>query len=101
MLVNQFIFNVLAETEIASYEMYRSSHQSCSIKKDVPKNFTKFTIEHLWKSLFLNEVVGLRLRKTFFTEHLQRTDSVYGSCQLFNSCGTHASHEFLTLLNLY
>ena len=39
---------------------YRSSHQSCSMKKDVLRNFTKFTGKHLCQSLFFNKVVGLR-----------------------------------------
>ena len=38
---------------------FRSSHQKCSITKDVVKNFAKF-IEHLCQSLFFNKVAGLR-----------------------------------------
>ena len=38
----------------------RSSHQKCSMKKDVLKNFTKFTGKHLCQSLFLNKVAGFR-----------------------------------------
>ena len=38
----------------------RSSHQRCSMKKGVLKNFTKFTGNHLCQSLFLNKVAGLR-----------------------------------------
>ena len=30
------------------------------MKKDVLENFTKFTVKHLRKSLFLNKVTGLR-----------------------------------------
>ena len=30
----------------------RKSHWSCSVKKDVLKNFTKFTGKHLWQSFF-------------------------------------------------
>ena len=38
----------------------------CSVKKDVLKNFTKFTGKHLCQSLSFNKVVGLRLwRKCF------------------------------------
>ena len=33
----------------------RSSHQKCSIKKDVLKNFANFTRKHLCQSLFLNK----------------------------------------------
>ena len=39
----------------------RSSHQRCSIKKDVLRNFTKFTGKHLCQSLLFNKVVGPRL----------------------------------------
>ena len=35
-----------------------SSHQSCSIKKGVLRNFAKFTGKHLWQSLFFNKVAG-------------------------------------------
>ena len=38
----------------------RSSHQRCSLKKDVLENFAKFTGKHLWQSLFFNKVAGLR-----------------------------------------
>ena len=40
----------------------RSSHQSCSIKKVVLKNFTKFTGKHPWQSLFFNKVSGVSLQ---------------------------------------
>ena len=60
--------------------MYRSSHQRCSAKKDVLRNFKKFTGKHLCKSLFFNKAAGLRcfsvnfakfLRTPFFTEYLR------------------------------
>ena len=38
----------------------RSSHQRCSMKKGVLRNFAKFTGKHLCQSLFLNKVAGLR-----------------------------------------
>ena len=61
----------------------------CSVRKDVPKNFKKFTGKHLHQSLFFNKVAGFRpatlLKKetlareisknTFFTEHLRTTAS--------------------------
>ena len=40
--------------------LFRSSHQMCSVKKGVLKNFTKFTGKHLCQSLFFNKIVGLR-----------------------------------------
>ena len=42
----------------------RSSHQRCSMKKGVLRNFTKFTGKHLCRSLF-------------FTEHLWTTASEF------------------------
>ena len=38
---------------------YRSSHQRCSVKKGVPRNFAKFTGKHLCRRLFFNKVAGL------------------------------------------
>ena len=38
--------------------VYRSSHQKCSIKNGVLKNFAKLAGKHLCKSLFFNEVAG-------------------------------------------
>ena len=38
----------------------RSSHQKCSTKKGVLRNFTKFTGKHLWQSLFFTEAAGFR-----------------------------------------
>ena len=39
---------------------YRSSHQRCSVRKDVLRNFAKFTGKHLWQGLYFNKVAGLR-----------------------------------------
>ena len=36
----------------------RSSHQRCSIKKGVLRNFAKFTGKHLCQSLFFNKVAS-------------------------------------------
>ena len=40
--------------------LFRSSHQRCSKKKGVLKNFVKFTGKHLCQSLFFNKVEELR-----------------------------------------
>ena len=37
----------------------RSSYRSCSITKDVFRNFAKFTAKHLCQSFFFNKVAGL------------------------------------------
>ena len=41
----------------------RSSHRRRSLKKDVLKNYAKFTEKHLCQSLFFNKVTGLRHEK--------------------------------------
>ena len=38
----------------------RSSHQRCSVKKGVLRNFTKFSEKRPWQSLFFIKVAGLR-----------------------------------------
>ena len=38
----------------------RSSHQRCSIRKGVLRNFAKFTGKQLYQSLFFNKISGLR-----------------------------------------
>ena len=46
-----------------SYQFHgnsRSSHQRCSVRKGVLRNFTKFTKKHLCQSRFFNKVAGLR-----------------------------------------
>ena len=74
-----------------TFTCFRSSHQRCSIKKSVFRDFAKFTRKYLCQSLYLNKVTGLRpatllkrrlwnrcfpvnfakfLRKPFFIEHL-------------------------------
>ena len=74
----------------------RSSQRRCSVKKDVLRNFAKFTGKHLCQSLFLNKVAGTACnfikketltqvfsfefseisKNTFFTEHVWATASV-------------------------
>ena len=47
--------------ELLKYSIqHKTSHQNCSMKKSVIKNFTKFTGKHLYQSLFFNNVAGLR-----------------------------------------
>ena len=73
---------------------YSSSHQSCSIKKGVLRNFAKFTKKHLRQSLFFNKVAGLKKRdsdsvfsceycelskNTIFTEHLWMAASCFAT----------------------
>ena len=43
----------------------RRSHWKGSVKRDVLKNFSKFTGKHLWQSLFFNKVAGLQVSTVF------------------------------------
>ena len=36
----------------------RSSHQRCTVRKGVLRNFAKFTGKHLYQVLFFNKVAG-------------------------------------------
>ena len=45
--------------------LYRSSHQRCSMKKGVLRNFTKFTGKHLCQSLFFNKESLFQLTLSF------------------------------------
>ena len=77
--------------------MFRSSHQRCSMKKGVLRNFKKYTGKHLCQGLFFQKVAGLRLsnfikketpvqvfscelckisKYIFFTEHLWMAASI-------------------------
>ena len=65
----------------------RSSHRRCSLRKDVLRNFAKFTGKHLFQRLFfkkesLAQVFSCEFceisKNTFFTEHLQATASNLG-----------------------
>ena len=47
-------------THIIDESKIRSSHQRCSIKKGVFRNFEKFTRKYLCQSLFFNKVAGIR-----------------------------------------
>ena len=77
--------------------IFRSSHQRCSVKQGVLRNFAKFTGKHLRQSLFFNNVSGgasnfikkqalaqvfscefCKISKnTLFTEHVWVTASIF------------------------
>ena len=61
-----------------NWRKFRSSHQRCSVEKDVLRNFAKITGKHLCQSLFFNKVTGVReiSKNTFFTEHVWATASL-------------------------
>ena len=98
---NKYILKTFTLARQKTTKLFRSSHQRCSMKKGVHRNFTKFTGKHLCQSLFFNKVAGLRpktcsfikketlaqvfscefceiSKNTFLTEHLWMT----GSCLL-------------------
>ena len=77
----------------------KSSHQRCSLKKGVLRNFAKLTGKHLCQSLFFNKVAGAACnfikketlsqvfscefcdisKNTSLTEHLWTTASVFNN----------------------
>ena len=70
--------------------VFRSSHRSCSVKKDAFRNSRKLSGKHLCKSLFFNKVIKKETlvqvfscefcgisKNTYFTEHLRATVSKY------------------------
>ena len=77
---------------------YSHSRPEAFCKKDVFKNFTKFTGKHLCRSLFFNSVAGLRPASLFkkkltkvlsykFCEIFKYTFSIEYLWQLFRSVG--------------
>ena len=56
---NYIGLNSSCEDEIFHFHIFRSSHERCSLRKGVLRNFTKFTGKHLHQSLFLNKFAGL------------------------------------------
>ena len=70
---------------------YRSSHQRWSIKNGVLKYSAKFTGKHLYRTLFLNKVAGLR--------HLRPQPSRYAHISIFHH--TLFVYYFPTPLQLF
>ena len=62
------------KSKVISNITVRINHWSCSVKKGVLSNFTKFTGKHLYQGLFFSKVAGLCLSKflkiPFPTKHL-------------------------------
>ena len=89
----------------------RSSHLRCSVRKSVLGNFAKFTGKNLCQSLFFNKVATLfkkqtlaqlfscefckSSKKTFFTEQLRATASVWRFTILIEDLEYH-SHLFFS-----
>ena len=51
-------FYMISATDVKELNrnLFSSSHQRCSLKKGVLKDFSKFTGKHLWQGLFFNKV---------------------------------------------
>ena len=52
------LLNRDSSVSINHQNIHRGSHRRCSVRKGVPRNFTKFTGKHLCQSLFYNKVAG-------------------------------------------
>ena len=73
--------------------LFRSSHQRCSVRKGVLRNFAKFTGKHLRQGLFFNFIKKETLTQVFFcdfceifknnflTEHLRSTATYFFKLQ--------------------
>ena len=57
---NSFYSKVLFLYPLKKWGLLRSSHQRCTIKVHVLRNFAKFSGKRLCQSLFFNKVAGLR-----------------------------------------
>ena len=57
------VFFVALTTDVSKINKNRTSHQRCSIKKGVLKNFVKFKGKDLCQSLFFDKVTGLFIKK--------------------------------------
>ena len=74
---------------------FRSSHQRCSVRRGVLRNFTKFTVKHLPEFLFKNETLAQVFscefseisKNTFSTERLWTTASENFDARKF--CAVH------------
>ena len=70
--------------------LIRSRHWRCSARKDILRNFAKFTGKHLWQGLFFNTAASMRLAALGvflrillnFLEHLFYRTSLGNYCYL-------------------
>ena len=60
-------------TELEASNDDRRSHQRCSLRKGILRNFAKFTGRHQCESLFFNKVAGLR-HAALFKKRLWHSD---------------------------
>ena len=69
------LFVILFKTFI-----FRSSHQRCSLRKCVLRNFAKFAGKHLCQSLFFNKVAGLSKKDTL--TQVKSFENIVPGCHL-------------------
>ena len=50
------------------YDLTEAVVRKCSVKKDVLRNFAKFTGKHLYQSLLFNKVAGLIIHLLLFLD---------------------------------
>ena len=88
--------------------LFRSSHQRCSVRKGVLRNFAKSTGKYLCQSLFLNFIKKETLtqvffcdfceifKNTFLTEHLRPTATYFFKLQanLGDTCRRKVKLDF-------
>ena len=82
-------------TDLTSYDSivtpchyFRSSHPEVLRKKDVLKNFAKFTGKHLYQSLFFNKVASLQACDFIKKETLAQVFSCE-FCEIFKNTFFH------------
>ena len=69
LFIGLFVVFIKGEQNQSTQHLCRRSHQRCSVRKGIQRNFKKFTGKHLCQSLFFNKVAGLRLWHRCFSEN--------------------------------
>ena len=69
------IMNQICRFPRKYFSTYRSSHQRCSVRKGVLRNFEKFTGKYLCESLFFNKFAGLV--QVFSCEHCEISKDIF------------------------
>ena len=81
------------------WNISRNSHQRCSIKKGVLRNFAKFTRKNLRQSVFVNKVTGLR-SATLLTKRLWHRCFLVNFAQFLRPPFLHTEHVWWLFLYL-
>ena len=64
---------------------FKSSHQRCSVRKSVLRNFTKFTGKHMCQTLFFSKVAGTELCHCYSKNNLLFSQVIASSLFLHES----------------